>query len=257
MSKPIRMSMPTRLNWLIDAVVVVGGILAGLSGIYFLYLPSGGYQGGRNPMYGVTILFGRHTWEDVHLWGGVLMMAAIDAGDLGLYLETVSVAGLLRYCQKNVWRSEAAGALVVELPDPPNLMVCVDQRYIRIVLSHLLDNALKFSPPGSPVQVRAEVRGDGVAITVIDQGVGIAVADLERIFERFHQMDMSSTRAYEGLGCGLYLVRALVEVHGGYVKVGSEVGVGSQFTVWLPREMPEDSYQVEDMPRVDDRGEHG
>ena len=77
MSKPIRMSMPTRLNWLIDAVVFVGGVLAGLSGIYFLYLPSGGYQGGRNPMYGVTILFGRHTWEDVHLWGGVLMMAAI------------------------------------------------------------------------------------------------------------------------------------------------------------------------------------
>jgi cytochrome b subunit of formate dehydrogenase len=71
------MSMPTRLNWLIDAVVFLGGILAGLSGIYFLYQPSGGYQGGRNPMYGVTILFSRHTWEDVHLWGGVLMMAAI------------------------------------------------------------------------------------------------------------------------------------------------------------------------------------
>jgi cytochrome b subunit of formate dehydrogenase len=77
MSKPIRMSRPTRLNWLIDAVVVVGGILAGLSGIYFLYLPSGGYQGGRNPMYGVTIFFDRHTWSDVHVWGGVLMMVAI------------------------------------------------------------------------------------------------------------------------------------------------------------------------------------
>jgi hypothetical protein len=77
MSKPIRMSIQTRANWLIDAAVFIGGILAGLSAIYFLFLPSGGYQGGRNPMYGVTLLFERHTWSDVHLWGGVLMIAAI------------------------------------------------------------------------------------------------------------------------------------------------------------------------------------
>jgi hypothetical protein len=77
MSKPIRMSKQTRMNWIIDTAVFIGGILAGLSGVYFLYLPSGGYQGGRNPMYGLTILFERHTWSDVHAWGGVLMIAAI------------------------------------------------------------------------------------------------------------------------------------------------------------------------------------
>jgi cytochrome b subunit of formate dehydrogenase len=77
MSKPIRMSMQTRMNWLIDLAVVVGGILAGLSGVYFLYLPSGGYEGGRNPMYGVTILWERHSWSDLHAWGGILMIAAI------------------------------------------------------------------------------------------------------------------------------------------------------------------------------------
>ena len=77
MSKPITMSAQTRANWLIDAAVFIGGILAGLSGIYFLFLPSGGYQGGRNPMYGITILFERHAWSDIHLWGGVLMIVAI------------------------------------------------------------------------------------------------------------------------------------------------------------------------------------
>jgi cytochrome b subunit of formate dehydrogenase len=77
MSKPIRMSTQTRMNWLIDAAVFLGGVLAGLSGVYFLFLPSGGYQGGRNPMYGVTIFFERHTWSDVHTWGGILMIAAI------------------------------------------------------------------------------------------------------------------------------------------------------------------------------------
>jgi hypothetical protein len=76
-SKPIRMSMQTRANWLVDAAVFIGGIVAALSGVYFLFLPSGGYQGGRNPAYGITILFDRSSWSDLHIWGGVLMIAAI------------------------------------------------------------------------------------------------------------------------------------------------------------------------------------
>ena len=76
MSKRIRMSMQTRKNWLIDAAVFLGGLVAALSGIYFLFLPSGGYQGGRNSAYGLTILFNRHTWDELHTWGGVLMIVA-------------------------------------------------------------------------------------------------------------------------------------------------------------------------------------
>jgi drug/metabolite transporter (DMT)-like permease len=54
----------------------IGGLVAAISGIYFLFLPSGGYQGGRNPFYGITILFSRHTWDELHTWFGVLMIAA-------------------------------------------------------------------------------------------------------------------------------------------------------------------------------------
>ena len=64
-----------RKKWLLDATIFLSGLVAALSGIYFLFIPSGGYQGGRNPMYGVTVLFSRHTWEDLHTWGGVLMIA--------------------------------------------------------------------------------------------------------------------------------------------------------------------------------------
>jgi cytochrome b subunit of formate dehydrogenase len=77
MSNVIRMSRATRQNWLIDALVFVGGVLAAVSGVYFLFLPSGGYQGGRNPAYGLTILFGRHTWSGVHLWSGIVMIVAV------------------------------------------------------------------------------------------------------------------------------------------------------------------------------------
>ena len=76
MSKRIKMSKQTRANWLIDAALFLGAVLAMLSGVYFLFLPSGGYQGGRNPMYGVTIFFDRRTWEGLHTWGGVLMIVA-------------------------------------------------------------------------------------------------------------------------------------------------------------------------------------
>jgi preprotein translocase subunit SecY len=77
MSKKIHISMQTRKNWLIDAAVFLGGLVAALSGIYFLFLPSGGFRGGRNPMYGVTVLFSRHTWDDLHTWAGILMIAAV------------------------------------------------------------------------------------------------------------------------------------------------------------------------------------
>lgn len=75
--RSIRLSAQTRTNWLIDVALFVGGILAALSGIYFLYLPSGGYQGGRNPMYGVTILFSREGWSSLHTWAGVVMIIAV------------------------------------------------------------------------------------------------------------------------------------------------------------------------------------
>jgi hypothetical protein len=77
MKETIRISRQTQQNWLIDAAVFAGALLAGLTGIYFLYLPSGGHEGGRNPVYGLTILFGRDTWSDLHTWSGVLMILAV------------------------------------------------------------------------------------------------------------------------------------------------------------------------------------
>lgn len=68
-------STQTRNNFFIDSFLFTGGVLTALSGIYFLFLPVGGYQGGRNPLYGIVILFTRHTWGDIHIWAGVAVMA--------------------------------------------------------------------------------------------------------------------------------------------------------------------------------------
>lgn len=71
------LSWTTRLNWLLDFVTFAGAVLASLTGIYFLFFVSGGYQGGRNPTYGIILLFDRITWDNLHTWGGVLMIAAV------------------------------------------------------------------------------------------------------------------------------------------------------------------------------------
>jgi hypothetical protein len=74
-----RMSGITQRNWWIDAVLFSSALAAALSGIYFLYFPSGGFQGGRNPYYNIQIIFSRHTWSDVHMWAGILMVAIAAA----------------------------------------------------------------------------------------------------------------------------------------------------------------------------------
>lgn len=73
-----RISARTFWNWILDAVVLISGVLAAVSGVYFLFLASG-YQGGRNPYYGIVILFGRETWSLIHLWSGVIMISALLA----------------------------------------------------------------------------------------------------------------------------------------------------------------------------------
>ncbi len=71
------LSLQTRKNWYVDTLLLSCLVVASISGIYFLFVPSGGYQGGRNPYYGMTFLFDRHSWGDIHQWGGVLMIAIV------------------------------------------------------------------------------------------------------------------------------------------------------------------------------------
>jgi DNA-binding response OmpR family regulator len=113
-----------------------------------------------------------------------------------------------------------------------------DREALEKVFSNLLSNALKFTPEGGKVWVsvyaRSKTNEEAVEVVVKDTGPGIAGAELERIFDRFEQVDGSATREHEGMGLGLALARELVELHGGVLRVESELGFGSAFTVWLP-----------------------
>ncbi len=134
-------------------------------------------------------------------------------------------------------RADAAGvALVTSLPpDLPHLYA--DERKLSQILLNLLSNAIKFTPDGGTVSVAAAVDGDGeLVITVADTGIGIAKADLERVFEPFVQLDSSLARKYEGTGLGLALSRRWVHLHGGSLVLESGLGAGTAAKIRFPKE---------------------
>jgi two-component system sensor histidine kinase SenX3 len=117
---------------------------------------------------------------------------------------------------------------------PGRLTVVGERRQLVSAVTNLLDNAVKYSEPGSTVEVQARTDGTWVDVTVRDHGIGIPRRDLERIFERFYRVDRARSRETGGTGLGLAIVRHVASNHRGEVRVESREGVGSTFTLRLP-----------------------
>jgi signal transduction histidine kinase len=113
-----------------------------------------------------------------------------------------------------------------------SMVLAGDEVRLLQAFSNLIDNAIKYSPPGTEISIGAEKNGDELTITFSDQGIGIEESELEKIWERLYRADRS--RSTPGMGIGLSLVKAIVTVHGGSVRVDSRTGEGSTFYVTLP-----------------------
>lgn len=107
-------------------------------------------------------------------------------------------------------------------------------RLLVTALSNLVQNAIAYSPKGTPVSVSRSIRGDNVAISVTDRGEGIAKADQERVFERFFRVDKARARATGGTGLGLAIVKHVAANHNGSIDLWSKPGTGSTFTLQIP-----------------------
>jgi two-component system phosphate regulon sensor histidine kinase PhoR len=112
-------------------------------------------------------------------------------------------------------------------------MVDADGGLLERALSNLVDNALKYTPDGGRIRIRAAFDGGQIALAVDDNGVGIPEADLPRIFERFYRVDKSRSRDLGGTGLGLSIVKHIVQLHGGTISVSS-TPAGSTFTLRVP-----------------------
>jgi two-component system sensor histidine kinase SenX3 len=116
-------------------------------------------------------------------------------------------------------------------------MVVCDRRQVVSAIANLIDNAVKYSEPGSMVSVTSAIEGGQLVLTVADSGIGIPRGDLERIFERFYRVDQARSRDTGGTGLGLSIVRHVAQAHGGEVTVESTEGQGSTFRLLFPLDL--------------------
>ena len=172
----------------------------------------------------------------LELINDLLDVTQLTMGAVTLSMEDVSPAEVVLEVVQNVelGSREKGIAVVNEVgPDAPPLRA--DRRRLRQSLYNLLSNALKFTPAGRGVGIRWSLEPGGrLCIEVWDQGIGIAAKDLESIFDEFQQVDRKRDELLGGSGIGLALTRRLTELHGGEVRVESELGRGSSFFLVMP-----------------------
>jgi len=170
-------------------------------------------------------------------------LARLDREDALVIVVPLSISTLLENIVETVWPrlEEKDQACSVNLqPGLPEIQG--SQEHLERLFLNLVDNAIKFTPPGGCITITAELSRredrEGIQVCVSDTGVGIPEEELPSIFDRFFQVDQSSRRRFGGMGLGLALARRAVELHQGEIWVHSRVGEGSSFFVWLPTDRP-------------------
>jgi two-component system phosphate regulon sensor histidine kinase PhoR len=162
----------------------------------------------------------------------LLYVSNIEAREATLSVERLGIAKLITDVAEEVVRDHPTREVIVDAER--ELSWPCDQTKIALVLRHLIDNGLKYSDGPEGVAVHAYEDDNELRIDVTDKGIGIVSSDVPHIFERFKQVDNSSTREHGGTGVGLYLSQQLVKMHRGRITVDSTWGKGSTFTVALP-----------------------
>ena len=177
----------------------------------------------------------------VRLVNDILDFDKVERGGMAINREVLPAAEILRRAADVEHEAAVKAQITFRFDTPAGVLVDVDQARILQVLSELVSNAIKFSPPQTIIKLSAQPAGlnhetgqDEVCILIEDQGRGIPQEKLDMIFERFQQGDASDSRALGGTGLGLAICRRIVQQHGGRIWAESEPGKGSRFLFTLP-----------------------
>lgn len=165
----------------------------------------------------------------------LLELSRLESGDLLLEQVPLALEPLVSEVVSEVGVARGSMGVDVQNEVPRDLaMVWADPGRVHQVLFNLLDNAVRFTPPGGDVKVSARRVNGRCEVRVTDTGPGIAAEHLPKVFERFYRVDPARSREGGGTGIGLAIARSVVEAHGGQIRADSEVGKGSVFTFDLP-----------------------
>ncbi len=171
----------------------------------------------------------------LNLINDVLDVSKVEFGKVELTEETVDLVDIVEACVRLMRdRADAAAVKLMQEIEPSLPYIQGDARRLKQILLNLMSNAVKFTPAGGRVLVRARDDADGLRLIVEDTGIGIAACDLEKALRPFGQIDSRLSRKYQGTGLGLPLARSMAELHGGRLELESTPGRGTTATLVLP-----------------------
>jgi two-component system, OmpR family, phosphate regulon sensor histidine kinase PhoR len=163
----------------------------------------------------------------------LLELSRTQSGEVPLQIKPIPLATILEPAVERMLPQAERAKLSLSLALPRFLpMVMADTERLSAVITNLLHNAIKFTPPGGTVTVSAQQIEDEITVSIQDNGIGIPAEDASQIFERFYKVDRARTT--KGMGLGLSIAKAVIEEHGGRIWVDSEVGKGSTFSFTIP-----------------------
>ncbi len=172
------------------------------------------------------------------LINNILDIAKIESGKMELELEQFKIEDVFGDAEKLIGHLARKKNIKLRLHKSEDIELVADKVKIKQIIYNLLSNAIKFTPDNGEVTLLATVAIDKVKISVKDTGIGISGEDFDKLFMPFKQLDSQLSRQYSGSGLGLSIVKKLVELHGGNIRVESEVGRGSTFTFTIPMYSP-------------------
>lgn len=152
-----------------------------------------------------------------------------------LRLEECALGDIVEECRASLSLKYNAREVVWNVDVAEDVALVADRFHLAGIVSALADNAIKYSPTSAEVEIKAEIEGDDIIISVADRGVGIARSEQRRIFDKFYRVSMGNRHDTKGYGLGLYYVKSIVESHGGSIDLTSALGSGSRFRIKLPR----------------------
>jgi signal transduction histidine kinase len=165
----------------------------------------------------------------------MLSLQYLESGEAALAADELNLHQVVTEIIQDMALMIEKKNLEVEIQIPDDFpMIVTDQQKLDLILINLLHNAIKFTPRDGKVMFQARVDGDKAVLSVTDTGIGIPQDKLNRIFDRFYQVEQSLTREYGGIGLGLAITQGMVEVCGGEIEVASKENEGTTFTVSLP-----------------------